>query len=136
MPPFLPPLLAFIELASIAVLVLLVALGLANVADAAHKRFMASRPDRFAAGPAPGSKRDLFEPKVDFMPRAPWEFVAVELLLLELIAVDWRAGRAAPWPTIWRRRSSSACRRSWCPVFRAADPGRPSAGGTALPIFP
>lgn len=93
MPPFLPPLLAFIDLTSIAFLVLLVGLGLRNVRrPAAHKRFMVATV--LLAFP-PALTRlyaRLFEPQLDFMSALHASFVTVELVLVGLIVADWRAG--------------------------------------------
>lgn len=93
MPPFLPPLLAFIDLPSLAFMLLLVGLALANVRrPAAHKRFMASTV--LLAFP-PSLTRlyaRVFEPTVDFMMALHGSFITVELILIALIIGDARAG--------------------------------------------
>ncbi len=93
MPPFLPPLLAFIDLPSLAFMLLLVALALANVrTPAAHKRFMATTV--LLAFP-PALTRlyaRVFEPTVDFMMALHGSFLTVEVVLVALILGDSRAG--------------------------------------------
>lgn len=93
MPPFLPPLLAFIDIPSIAFLIVLVTLALRNVRrPAAHKRFMAATV--LLAFP-PALTRlyaRVFAPHVDFMQALHGSFFTVELILVALIAGDWRAG--------------------------------------------
>jgi uncharacterized membrane protein YozB (DUF420 family) len=93
MPPFLPPLLAFIDLPSIGFLVVLVVLALRNVrTPAAHKRYMAATV--LLAFP-PALTRlyaRMFEPQVDFIMALHGSFVTVEVILVALIASDWRAG--------------------------------------------
>lgn len=66
MPPFLPPLLAFIDLPSVAFLIVLVTLALRNVR--------------------------VFAPQVDFMMALHGSLVTVELILVALIVSDRRAG--------------------------------------------
>ena len=93
MPPFLPPLLAFIDLPSLVFLVVLVVLGLRNVRiPSAHKRFMAST---VLLGLPPALTRlyaRVFEPQVDFMQALHGSFITVEVVLLALILADRRAG--------------------------------------------
>lgn len=93
MPPFLPPLLAFIDLPSVAFLVVLVALALLNVRrPAAHKRFMAAT---VLLGFPPALTRlyaRVFAPSLDFMQALHASFVTVEVILVALIIADWRAG--------------------------------------------
>lgn len=93
MPPFLPPLLAFIDLPSLAFMLMLVGLALANVrTPAAHKRFMASTV--LLAFP-PSLTRlyaRVFEPTVDFMMALHGSFITVEVILIALIIGDHRAG--------------------------------------------
>lgn len=93
MPPFLPPLLAFIDLPSLAFMLLLVGLALANVrTPAAHKRFMASTV--LLAFP-PALTRlyaRVFAPSVDFMMALHGSFLTVEVILIALIIGDYRAG--------------------------------------------
>ena len=93
MPPFLPPLLAFIDLPTVCFLVVLVTLALRNVrTPAAHKRFMACT---VMLGLPPALSRlyeRLFAPAVDFMQALHASFVTVELVLIALIVADWRAG--------------------------------------------
>lgn len=98
MPPFLPPLLAFIDLASIGFLLLLVGLALGNLRrPAVHKRYMAA--SVLLALP-PALTRlylRLFLP--DFMVALHASFFTVELVLLALIASDLRSRqRYAPYP--------------------------------------
>jgi hypothetical protein len=93
MPPFLPPLLAFIDLPSVAFLVVLVVMALRNVrTPAAHKRFMAST---VLLGLPPALTRlyaRVFAPQVDFMTALHGSFVTVEVILIALIIADLRAG--------------------------------------------
>jgi len=93
MPPFLPPLLAFIDLPSVVFLVVLVALALRNVrTPAAHKRFMAAT---VLLGFPPALTRlyaRVFAPTVDFMLALHLSFVTVEVILVALIVADWRSG--------------------------------------------
>ncbi len=93
MPPFLPPLLAFIDLPSVAFLVTLVMLALWNIrTPAAHKRFMSSTV--LLAFP-PALTRlyaRLGAPHVDFMTALHGSFVTVEVILVVLIVADRRAG--------------------------------------------
>ena len=93
MPPFLPPLLAFIDLPSLVFLVVLVTLALRNVrTPAAHKRFMAATV--LLAFP-PALTRlyaRVFEPTVDFMMALHGSFITVEVILIALILADRRAG--------------------------------------------
>lgn len=93
MPPFLPPLLAFIDLPSVVFLVALVTLALLNVRrPAAHKRFMAAT---VLLGFPPALTRlyaRVFAPSLDFMQALHASFVTVEVILVALIVADWRAG--------------------------------------------
>lgn len=93
MPPFLPPLLAFIDLPSVAFLVVLVTLALRNVrTPAAHKRFMAAT---VLLGFPPALTRlyaRVFEPVVSFPLALQLSFVTVEVILIALIVADRRAG--------------------------------------------
>lgn len=93
MPPFLPPLLAFIDLPSVLFLVVLVTLGLRNVrTPAAHKRFMGAT---VLLGLPPALTRlyaRLFAPEVGFMQALHGSFLTVELVLIALIVADWRSG--------------------------------------------
>lgn len=93
MPPFLPPLLAFIDLPSVAFLMLLVVLALRNVrTPAAHKRFMAAT---VLLGLPPALTRlyaRVGAPQVDFMTALHGSFVTVELILVVLILMDFRSG--------------------------------------------
>ncbi|MDP1892195.1 MAG: hypothetical protein Q8K55_14995 [Gemmatimonadaceae bacterium] len=93
MPPFLPPLLAFIDLPSVAFLVVLVTLALRNVrTPAAHKRFMSAT---VLLGFPPALTRlyaRVGAPHVDFMAALHGSFVTVEVILVALIASDRRAG--------------------------------------------
>lgn len=93
MPPFLPPLLAFIDLPSLVFLFTLVTLALRNVrTPAAHKRFMAAT---VLLGFPPALTRlyaRVFAPQVDFMMALHGSFLTVELILIALIVADRRAG--------------------------------------------
>jgi len=100
MPPFLPPLLAFIDLPSLAFLLVLVGLGLRNIrTPSAHKRFMAAT---ILLSFPPALTRlyaRVFEPHVDFMMALHGSFVTVEVILVGLIASDWRSReRGAAYP--------------------------------------
>lgn len=93
MPPFLPPMLAFIDLPSIAFLIVLVALALRNVrTPMAHMRFMSAT--ALLAFP-PALTRlyaRVFAPDVGFMMALHGSFLTVEVILLTLIVSDWRRG--------------------------------------------
>jgi len=93
MPPFLPPLLAFIDLPSVAFLIVLVTLALWNVrTPAAHKRFMAAT---VLLGFPPALTRlyaRVLAPQVDFMMALHASLVTVEVILLALVVADRRAG--------------------------------------------
>lgn len=93
MPPFLPPLLAFIDLPSVAFLVLLVTLALLNIrTPSAHKRFMAAT---VLLGFPPALTRlyaRVGAPTVDFVTALHGSFVTVEVILVALIVSDYRAG--------------------------------------------
>jgi len=100
MPPFLPPLLSFIDLPSLVFLLVLVGMGLRNIrTPAAHKRFMAAT---ILLSFPPALTRlyaRVFAPHVDFMMALHGSFVTVEVILVALIASDWRAGeRRAAYP--------------------------------------
>ncbi len=94
MPAFLPPLLAFIDLPSLAFLIVLVVLALKNIrTPAAHKRFMAATV--LLAFP-PALTRlyaRLGVPGVDFMVALHASFVTVELILVALIVADVRSNQ-------------------------------------------
>jgi hypothetical protein len=93
MPPFLPPLLAFIDLPSVVFLVVLVMLALWNIrAPAAHKRFMAAT---VLLGLPPALTRlyaRVGDPHIGFMVALHGSFVTVEVILVALIVADRRAG--------------------------------------------
>ena len=93
MPPFLPPLLAFIDLPSLLFLLLLVGLALWNVrTPAAHKRFMSAT---VFLGFPPALTRlyaRLFEPQLGFIGALHGSFLTVEVILLALIVADRQAG--------------------------------------------
>jgi hypothetical protein len=93
MPPSLATMLAFIDLPSVAFLLLLVTLALRNVRrPSAHKRFMAAT---VFIGFPPALARlyaRVGAPGVDFMTALHASFVTVEAILVVLIAVDHRAG--------------------------------------------
>jgi hypothetical protein len=93
MPPFLPPLLAFIDLPSVIFLVVLVTLALVHRrTPAAHKRFMAAT---VLLGFPPALTRlyaRLGAPQVDFMMALHGSFVTVEVILVALIVADRRSG--------------------------------------------
>lgn len=93
MPPFLPPILAFIDLPSVAFLVLLVALALRNRREpASHKRWMAAT---VLLGFPPSLTRlyaRVGAPTIDFPMALHGSFFTVEAILVALIITDWRAG--------------------------------------------
>lgn len=93
MPPFLPPLLAFIDLPSVVFLVVLVVLALRNTrTPSAHKRFMSAT---VLLGLPPALTRlyaRVFAPTVDFMMALHGSFLTVEIVLVALIVADRRAG--------------------------------------------
>lgn len=97
MPPFLPPLLAFIDIPTVLFLVVLVTLGLRNVrTPEAHKRFMASTV--LLAFP-PALTRLYQQLGIDFFPALHGSFITVELILIALLIADRRAGvRRAAYP--------------------------------------
>lgn len=93
MPPFLPPLLAFIDIPSIAFLLLLVGLALRNVrTPAAHKRFMSAT---VLLGFPPALTRlyaTVFAPQIDFWTALHGSMVTVEVILVALIIADRSMG--------------------------------------------
>ena len=93
MPPFLPPLLAFIDLPSMLFLLALVSLALRNLrTPAAHKRFMSAT---VLLGFPPALTRlyaRVLAPDVGFMGALHLSFVTVEVILAVLILADRRAG--------------------------------------------
>jgi uncharacterized membrane protein YozB (DUF420 family) len=93
MPPFLAPLLAFIDLPSVAFLLVLVALALRNVRSReAHKRYMAST---VLLGLPPALTR-LYQrilPEAGFMIALHASLFTVEAILVILIVADWRTGQ-------------------------------------------
>jgi len=90
MPPFLPPLLAFIDIPTVIFFVVLVTLGLRNVrTPAAHKRFMASTV--LLAFP-PALTRLYQQLGSDFFRALHGSFITVEVILVALIIADRRAG--------------------------------------------
>lgn len=93
MPPGLPPLLAFIDLPSVAFLVVLVVLGYrSRRTPAAHKRFMAAT---VLLGLPPALTRlyaRVLAPHVDFMGALHGSMLTVEVALVALIIADQRAG--------------------------------------------
>lgn len=94
MPPFLPPLLAFIDIPSVVFLIVLVTLALLNVRrPGAHKRYMVATV--FLAMP-PSIGRfyaRVLAPHVDFMQALHGSFLTIELILIALIIGDWRSGQ-------------------------------------------
>lgn len=136
MPPFLPPLLAFIDLPSVAFLVLLVALALLNVrTPQAHKRFMSAT---VLVGMPPALTRlyaRVGAPHVDFMTALHGSFVTVEVILVLLMLSDYRSGE--------RRRLAYplslvffvAVHALMLPVGASASWGAMMAWYTGLPIF-
>ncbi|MBX3131894.1 MAG: hypothetical protein KF689_00735 [Gemmatimonadaceae bacterium] len=89
-PPFLPPLLAFIDLPMLAFLVLLVVLALRNIRrPAAHKRLMAAT---VLLGFPPALTRLYASLGADFMVALHGSFVTAEVILVALIIADRRAG--------------------------------------------
>lgn len=100
MPPFLPPLLSYIDLTSLTFLLLLVGLGLSTVrTPAAHMRWMSAT---VLLGLPPALTRlylRVLAPHVDFMTALHGSFVTVEVILVALIVGDRRAGeRRLAWP--------------------------------------
>ncbi len=100
MPPFLPPLLAWIDLCSLLFLLLLVGMGLANVRrPAAHVRWMTATA---LLGLPPALTRlyaRVLAPHVDFMTALHGSFVTAELACVALLVADLRAGeRRLAWP--------------------------------------
>ena len=92
-PPFLRPLLAFIDLPSIAFLLLLFSLALINRrTPAAHKRFMAATV--LLAFPPALTRlyQILFAPGIEIFTALHASFVTVEVILLALIFTDVRMG--------------------------------------------
>ena len=93
MPPFLPPLLAFIDLPSIIFLLVLVGAALRNIRrPAIHKRYMLTTV--LLAFP-PALTRlyaRLFAPEVGFVTALHASFITVDLILVALIIRDHRAG--------------------------------------------
>jgi len=93
MPPFLPPMLGFIDLPSLALLLALVVLGLLHAGTpAAHKRFMAAT---VLLGFPPALTRlyaRVLAPQVGFMEALHGSMLTVDVILVALIVRDWRAG--------------------------------------------
>lgn len=91
MPPFLPPLLAFIDLPSVAFFVTLIVLALRNVRrPAAHKRYMCATV--LLAFPPALTRLYLSQfPDAGFMAALHGSFVTVELILVALLVADRRA---------------------------------------------
>lgn len=93
MPPFLSPLLAFIDFPSILFLLVLVGLGIYfRQTPSAHKRFMAAT---VLLGFPPALTRlyaRVLAPQVDFMMALHGSMITVEVILIALIAADWRRG--------------------------------------------
>jgi hypothetical protein len=93
MPPVLAPLLAFVDLPSVAFLLVLVTLALRNVRRReAHKRFMAST---VLLGLPPALTR-LYQrvlPEAGFMSALHASLYTVEAILVLIIVLDWRAGQ-------------------------------------------
>ncbi len=93
MPPFLAPLLALIDLPSLALLLVLVALALRNVRRReAHKRFMASTV-LLGLPPALTRLHQRVLPEAGFMIALHASLFTVEAILAILIVSDWRAGQ-------------------------------------------
>jgi hypothetical protein len=93
MPPFLPPLLAFLDLPSVVFMLVLVGLALKHRrTPAAHKRFMSAT---VLLGFPPALTRlyaRVFAPQVDFMMALHGSLITVEVILVALIIADHRAG--------------------------------------------
>ena len=90
MPPFLPPLLAFVDIPTIAFLLLLVGLAVANVRrPAMHKRYMAATV-LIALPPALTRLFQFFS--FGFMASFHGSFLLVDAILVALIALDRRTG--------------------------------------------
>lgn len=91
MPPFLPPLLAFIDIPSIAFFLVLFGLAIANRrTPAAHKRYMSATV--LLGFPPALTRLYLWALGLDFMVALHASLVTAELVLVALIAADWRSG--------------------------------------------
>lgn len=135
MPPLLPPLLAFIDLASLAFLILLVTLALRNRrTPPAHKRLMTATV--LLAFP-PALTRlyaRLGAPQVDFVTALQGSFVTIELILVVLIVMDHRAGErrlAYPMSLVF----FGAVHALMFPVATSAAWGELMAWYSELPLF-
>ena len=96
MPPFLPPLLAFIDIPTIAFLLVLVGLALRNVRrPPVHKRYM-SATVLLALPPALARLYPRFSPQVDFMTALHASFFTVYLILAGLMLLDRRSPQRYP----------------------------------------
>lgn len=134
MPPGLAPLLAFIDLPSIAFLLVLVALALWNVPrPAAHRRFMAAT---VLLGLPPALTR-LYQrvlPDAGFMAALHGSLLTVEAILFVLIVSDWRAGqRRLAYPL--SLAFFVALHTAMLPVAAGEAWGRLMAWYNALPVF-
>ena len=135
MPPFLPPLLAYIDIPSLFFLLLLVILALRNVrTPAAHKRFMAATV--LLAFP-PALTRlyaRIGAPSVDFMTALHGSFITAELILVALIIADHRAGeRRLAYPL--SLAFFVLVHATMLPVGNSASWGTMMAWYLALPVF-
>lgn len=136
MPPFLPPLLSWIDLTALAFLLLLVGLGLASVRrPAAHVRFMTAT---VLLGLPPALTRlfaRVLAPHIDFMTALHASFVTVELTCVALIVADRRAGeRRLAWPL--SLLFFGALHASMSPVAGSATWREFTQWYVALPIWP
>ncbi|MCC7180289.1 MAG: hypothetical protein IT177_18060 [Acidobacteria bacterium] len=135
MPPGLARQLAFIDLPSVAFLLVLVALALWNVRrPAAHRRFMAAT---VLLGLPPALGRlyaRVLAPQVDFMGALHGSLYTVEAILVVLIVSDWRAGqRRLAYPL--SLAFFVALHAGMAPVAASEAWGRAMAWFNALPVF-
>jgi hypothetical protein len=94
MPPFLPPMLAFIDIPTIVFFLLLVGLAIANVRRSAdHKRYMTAT---VLLALPPATVRLLQNLSLGFGPAFHVGFLMVDAVLVALIVQDRRAGRTYP----------------------------------------
>jgi len=94
MPPFLPPMLAFIDIPTIAFFLLLVGLAVASVRRPAdHKRYMTAT---VLLALPPATVRLLQNLSLGFGPSFHLGFLMVDAALVALIVQDRRSGRTYP----------------------------------------
>lgn len=136
MPPFLPPLLAYIDFTALTFLLLLVGLGLASVRrPAAHVRFMTAT---VLLGMPPALTRLYareLAPTVDFPTALHMAFATVELACVVLIVADRRAGeRRLAWPM--SLLFFGAVHASMFPIAASEAWGNFTQWYVSLPIWP